>query len=119
MTKQVLLLLSTFLLFTAGIHAQQSDKEKARAESTRLMNLYNKLEGTYQVQVIDSREKVGFPLAMLDSIEAKRKQNETIYLWLKSNIRIVVPSYTEIHKSGYVPLEQTVHISSENLNTKP
>ncbi len=115
MTKTKFFLLNLFLLFSFALCAQQSDPEKARAESKRLMELYQKMEGTYQVQVIDSREKIGFPLSSLDSIQSKRHQTETVYLWLKPNVRIMVPSYADIKKTGFVPLPQTAYYSSNNL----
>jgi len=87
----------------------------AKIESKRLMTLNQKLEGTFQIQVIDSREKVAFPLSALDSIENKRQQNQTIYFWLKNNIRVMVPPYTTINKKGFVPLERTKYFSSRNL----
>jgi len=111
--KRNFLITGFILLFAINLHAQQN--EKAKAESDRLMKLYQTLEGTYQVQVIDSREKVGFPLATLDSIQAKRQQNTTVYLWLKNNIRVMVPPYSEIHKKEFVPLAQTAYFSSQNL----
>ncbi len=115
MTKKTILLLNFFLLFSIGLCAQQGDKEKAKAETDRLMKLYQKLEGTYQVQVIDSREKVGFPLATLDEIVSKRQTSETVYLWLKSNIRVMVLPFSEINKPEFVRLPQTAYYSSDNL----
>lgn len=100
------------LLLTLSLSAQQNN----RAESNRLMTLYKKLEGTYQVQVIESREKIAFPLAALDTIEAKRQLNEITYFWLKDNVRVMILPNTTINKKGFVPLTQTAYISSKNLN---
>ena len=117
--KNHLIPVITFVILSLGLHAQQNDKQqKAKAESARLMALYHKLEGTYQVQVIDSREKVGFPLSALDSVQAKRKENETVYFWLKHNIRVMVPSNTEIRQKSFAPLAQTAYYSSNNLPGK-
>ena len=113
MTKPKLFFGGLALLFTFSLAAQQNN----RAESNRLMTLYKKLEGTYQVQVIDSREKVAFPLTILDSIAVKRQFNETTYIWLKSNIRVMILPNTTINKKGFVPLAQTAYFSSKNLNS--
>jgi len=76
------------------------------------MGLSTQLEGTYQVQIINSREKPTIPLTIMDSIQLKRQQNETIYFWLKNNTRVMVPSYSVINKQGFSPLERVKYIAS-------
>jgi len=76
------------------------------------MSLSTQLEGTYQVQIINSREKPTIPLTIMDSIQLKRQQNETVYFWLKSNTRVMIPSYSVINKQGFSPLERVKYIAS-------
>lgn len=106
-------------VFVVCLALKLNAQTRSHDETTRLVQLSQKLEGTYQVQVIDSREKVAFPLAMLDSIQAKRRTDKTVYLWLKNNIRISVPSYSEINKKGFVSLPRTAYYSSKNLPNNP
>lgn len=117
MQKKHLLTFCCWLSLCLGAYAQPDPK--AKAESDRLMKLYQQLQGTYQVQVIDSREKVGFPLTLLDSIMVKRQQDKTVYLWIKNNIRVSIPPYSEINKKDFVRLEQTAYYSSQNLPHNP
>jgi len=100
------------LLFFVSIKIYSQEIPKEKLESKRLMNLYTKLEGTYQLQIIDSREGPTLPLTYMDSVEIKRQQNTTVYLWLKKNVRVMVPSYSVINKQGFSPLERVKYISS-------
>jgi hypothetical protein len=76
------------------------------------MALSTQLEGTYQVQIVNSREKPTIPLTIMDSIQIKRQQNETIYFWLKKNVRVMVPPYSVINKQGFSPLERVKYLAS-------
>jgi hypothetical protein len=98
-----------FIFHTAS--AQQGKDPKA--ESKRLVALSQKLEGTYQVQIVNSRELGEIPLQYMDSIVARRSLNQTVYIPYpnKSSIRIMVPAQAEIDKPGFVKLKKVVHIS--------
>lgn len=115
MNKKTVISIFFLLLFSCTLNAQERDNYKAKVESERLMSLYHKLEGTYQVQVIDSREKVAFPLTILDSVVNTRDLNQTKYIWLKSNVRLMILPYNTINKKGFTPLSQTAYYSSKNL----
>lgn len=91
-----------------------SAQTESKVESKRLMTLFNKLEGTYQVQVLNSRDKTEIPLYIMDSIEIKRKQNEVVYFPIKNNVRVMVLPYNVINKKGFVPVERVANIYTEN-----
>lgn len=99
------------ILFFLGI--QLSAQDNAKAETDRLMKLYQKLEGTYQVQIIDSREKIAFPLTTLDAIEKQRHATETTYFWLKERVKIMVLPVSVISKKDFKPLERIIYTSSK------
>jgi len=86
---------------------------ETKTESKRLMTLFNKLEGTYQVQVLNSRDKTEIPLYIMDSIEIKRHVSEVVYFPLKNNVRVMVLPYNVINKKGFVPLARVANISTE------
>ncbi len=46
--------------------------------------------GTYQIQIIDSREKPAINISLIDQIDAVRKENDVAYISVKDNIRIKV-----------------------------
>lgn len=91
-----------------------SSQNEAKLESKRLMTLCNKLEGTYQVQVINSRDKTEIPLWIMDSIQSKRHQSEVVYFPLKNNVRVMVLPFNVINKKGFVPLPRTANVYSAN-----
>jgi hypothetical protein len=99
------------VLFT-DYNAQNNPALDSKTESKRLMTLFNKLEGTYQFQVLDSRDKTEIPLHLMDTIEAKRKQTEVVYFPYKNNVRVMVLPYSVINKKGFVPIQRIVNISS-------
>lgn len=110
MLKQIFVVVFVFS-FWSGF--SQADHKK---ETQRLMDLLAKNEGTYQVQIIDSRELPTIPLTLMDSIEAKRDEQEIKYVWLKSNVRVKILSKKEISNPSFQPLERVKYFSSENLN---
>lgn len=105
------ILITMFFAFSSGF-AQVDPK----VETTRLMDLLNKLEGTYQIQIIDSRELPAIPLSLMDTIEAKRDQSVVKYVWLKSNIRVKILPKTEILSPTFQGLSRVTYISSSDLN---
>lgn len=110
-TTLYLFLVVLFLSFTKGI-AQEDPK----VETNRMMALLNKLEGTYQVQIIDSRELPAIPLSLMDTIVAKRDQDVTKYVWLKSNIRVKILSLKEITSPSFKGVTRVEYVNSTQLN---
>ncbi len=102
----------TFVFFTINVNAQQDPK----IETERLVKLSQKLEGTYQLQIIDSREKAAMPLSILDEVTAKRHTTDVVYFWIKNNIRVMVLPLSVITKKDFIPVERVVNISSKNLS---
>jgi len=97
--------------FTKGIAQQERT-----AETNRLMTLLNKLEGTYQVQIIDSRELPAIPLSLMDTIISKRDENEVRYVWLKKNVRVKILSTKEIKSSTFQGVTRVSYVNSSEIN---
>ncbi len=93
-------------VFVFNISAQKESK----TESVRLMELLQKLEGTYQIQVLNSRDKTEVPLFIMDSIQAKRHNTEVVYFPLKNNVRVMVLPLTAINAKDFKPLERVANI---------
>jgi hypothetical protein len=104
-------LIALSFVFTKGIAQQESS-----VETKRLMTLLNKLEGTYQVQIIDSRELPAIPLTLMDTIIAKRDEKEVKYVWLKNNTRVKILPVREITSSNFKGVERVAHVSSSEIN---
>lgn len=100
------------LLICRNMHAQkqQAANVAAQAETKRLTDLLHKLEGTYQVQIVNSREKTEFPMVLLDTIVARRNQTQVVYYQMKPNVRIRILPQNLIESPGFIPLERIKYI---------
>lgn len=107
---------NTFLLFifVALFCFKMPAQDKAKAETKRLMDLLQKFEGTYQLQIINSRDKTELPLYLMDTIQAKRHATNVVYYKYKSNVRLMILPYVELNRKDFKPLERIAHIASEN-----
>jgi len=101
------------ILVLTGLCLPGVSQEVKKTDDDHYVKLSKKLEGTYQVQVIDAREYFSMPASMLDSIQATRHATETKYIWLKANTRIMIPSLADINKPGFVPLQRVAYITSK------
>ena len=110
--KLFIYVFSLLSLFAINANGQTDPK----VETQRLMTLLTKLEGTYQVQIIDSRELPAIPLSLMDTIIAKRDQNSVKYVWLSEKVRVKILPVSEISQPTFQPLERVVYKSASNLN---
>lgn len=100
-------------IFTALFCFKMPAQDKASIESQRLMDLFKKLEGTYQLQIINSRDKTELPLYLMDTIQMKRHATDVVYHKYKSNVRLMIPPFIMINQKDFKPLDRIIHISSE------
>ena len=110
--KKVFYLFYIVCFFATNAKAQTDPK----IETQRLMTLLTKLEGTYQVQIIDSRELPTIPLSLMDTIIAKRDQNTVKFVWLSEKVRVKILPVSEITQPSFQPLERVVYKTASNLN---
>jgi len=96
------------VMFAFKLSAQQ----EVKTESQRLVNLLQKLDGTFQVQVLDSRDKTEIPLYIMDTIQAKRHSTNVVYFPLKNNVRVMILPLSVITKKDFKPLARVANISS-------
>jgi hypothetical protein len=99
------------ILFFAISNFVLAQQELSKEKASELSLLSKKIEGTYQVQIINSREMAGIPLQLIQTIEDKREANDTTYYWLKPNIRVMILPKNIIEKPNFKKLEQTIHTS--------
>jgi hypothetical protein len=81
-------------------------------ENKRLDLLNKKLEGTYQIQVINSRELYVFPLQYLDTIVSKRDQNNVVYFSYpgQPQFRIKILPQSVISSPGFVKVKKSEYV---------
>ncbi len=106
--KKILLLTIILSLQIKYVSAQQSlSKEKVE----ELTALSKKIEGTYQVQIINSREMASIPIELMQIIEDKRQDIDTVYFPIKTNIQLMILPKKLILKPGFQKIEQIKHIN--------
>ena len=85
------------------------------SEVDYLIELGATLEGTYQIQMIDTRALPTAELSLYKIIEEKRNINKTVYHYLNSNMRIMILPQETIEKSDFIGIERIIYISSKNI----
>lgn len=106
MNKLVLLLA---ILFVSGLSFAQSNLTPEKVEE--LTTLKTELDGTYQIQMIGTRSLPTIELSWFEVIHDSREQNETVYITVSDNCRIMVLPQTAIDAPGFVPLEYIGYIN--------
>jgi len=77
--------------------------------------MLNKAEGTYQIQMVDTRSLPSIPISLIKTIEEKRDETKLVYFFYKKNIRIkILPKKTILNKE-FIPIDRIKHISSKDL----
>lgn len=105
----ILLLLSP--LFNQSF--AQSNLSESKAEELTELGVY--IEGTYQIQMIDTRALPAVELSLYEIIEAKRDLNNTVYHYVGSNMRIMILPKEIIEHPDFISLENIKYISSKNI----
>lgn len=109
MKKKYKFLTLIIFLITLNFSAQTSPAD----ESKRLMTLFQKLEGTYQIQILDSRDKTEIPLVLMDTIQAKRHLTEIVFFHVKNNVQLMILPISTINNGDFKRIERQVNISSQ------
>ena len=69
------------------------------------------LSGTYQIQVVNSRNEPFIPGNINQLVIEHRKENETVYYPIDNVVRIKILSRKEITSAGFQPIKQIEHVS--------
>ena len=111
--KQVIYTFAFFLLiFPTSSYSQSNLTEE---EATSYAERLNLAGGTYQIQIIDSREKPSIQLSIIDQIDAARKENDVAYISVKNNIRIKVLPLSVISAPEFTAVERIVYLKSSEI----
>lgn len=103
-------MLSFFLLATTY---GQDNLSKSDAE--KYATMFNDAGGTYQFQIIDSREKLTIPFSFILQIEEARDEKEVVYIPFKENVRVKILPKNLIISGNYEALEKFAFINSTDL----
>jgi hypothetical protein len=103
------------LLGFSKIFAQESLKNDNYSKEIELLNI--KAEGTYQIQIIDSREMPSIPFDFVNIVESKRDSIKTVLYYLKPSIRVKILPYKTINSNQFKKLTPVVYLNSNSLNS--
>lgn len=96
-----------FAFALCGYSQQKFSKE----EISEIHQLNKKFEGTYQVQVVNSRNQVALPFDLIKTIEKERKQSQEVFYKIDDNIRIRILPRNTINNRGFAKLEKLKYIT--------
>jgi hypothetical protein len=74
--------------------------------------MFKVAQGTYQIQMINTREMPAIPISLISEIEEQRHQSEVKYFNFKENIKIKILPKDVIESSTFEPIQRIVHLNS-------
>ena len=101
------LILVAFLMGTLFVSAQENNKNPFTSEKEKL----EKLNGTYQIEVINSRNKPYLPENLSQLIENNRDSQKTKIISLGTAVRLKVFSIAEINKADFEKKSTIIYIN--------
>lgn len=110
--NQVTYIFFFFLFFIPTSFYSQSH---LTGEAASYAERFNQAGGTYQIQIIDSREKPAIKISLIDQIDAIRKENGVAYISVKDNIRIKVLPFSVINAPNFAAVERIVYLNSSDI----
>lgn len=69
------------------------------------------IEGTYQIQVINTRDQPCIPGNLIQLVIDNRHATDIVFVNLGRSVRLKIIPTSEITKPDFKPLEKVVHIS--------
>lgn len=91
-------------LVAPAIYAQNNLQESQNNH----YQLMDELEGTYQIQMINSRAKPAIDTDLLESIKANQKDAKEVTFMYKPNIQIVVKSKQDVQQGKTFTKEEKI-----------
>ena len=109
--KKIYLLL--FLCCLTQYTFSQSDLSKEQVAI--FSQLSKELEGTYQIQMIDTRHLPTIPLDIFPKIKENRKEDVVSYIFIAPDTRVKILPQSVIDDENFRAVEKIVFINSSEL----
>lgn len=106
------LFFSICLIISITSYCQEGLTKEEVKKYTKMMSV---ADGTYQIQMIDTRSLPSIPLELIKTIEERRHDIKTIYFYHKPDIRIKVLPRKEIENKKLEKDEKIIYITSNDL----
>ncbi len=102
-------IIASFFLITIGSYSfAQSNMSKE--DIKKYEDMTASVEGTYQIQVLNTRDQPFIPFNIGEIVINNRKQDEIFYYQLSDNVRIKILPINQVNSNEYKPLSQIEHI---------
>jgi hypothetical protein len=111
MKKTLLLSLIFFTCVFNGYSQEGLSSEKVEEYTQLSFNL----EGTYQIQMIDTRSTPAITLDLFPQIEERRDTKEIVYLNISPKMRIKILPDTIINAPNFIGIERIAYINSTDI----
>ena len=104
------LLIFIFFIFSKQSIAQ-SDLSESQVKELNELGVH--IEGTFQIQLIDTRSKPSFELILYDVINKKRDLTQNVYHVVNPSMRILILPKEVIERTDFVSIQRVKYISSK------
>lgn len=111
--KKLFFLSAFALFFCTNVFSQSSTKDSKVKEQRGIEEKLEKYQGTYQIELINTRQHPLIPYNLDEIIEKNRDDNQVKYVSLGTNVRVKILPKSEITKPNFDKnkLEQIVVVS--------
>lgn len=89
-----------FLFFVSGLSGLSAQNSGTVSQQN------SSAEGTWQIEVVNSRNQPFIPGNINEIVAEKRHTSETVYVQLGTEVRLKILSLSEINKPLFIPLEK-------------
>lgn len=107
-----LIVLLCFMIVSVTTYAQSHLTEEQVIQYTQLAQ---ELEGTFQIQMIDTRATPAITLDLFPQIAELRHESEVTYLNVNPSMRIMILPLSSIESPSYQEVERVTRINSSEL----
>ena len=91
-----------------------SQAELTTQEVQQLLSTKAQVQGSYQVEMINTRSLPTIPLIAYKEIEQRRKQSEVVYYQLNENTRIKIFPFDQIKDPNFGFPEEVIYINTRS-----
>lgn len=101
--KKIITTCVLFLLLIGITNAQTGNNPSKKTESS--------IEGTYQIQVVNSRDQPYIPTNLKQLVLDNRDAKDVKYVTLGTEVRLMILPLSEITKPDFKPIKMIAHVA--------
>ena len=96
-----------FLILVLNTFAQDQNKNK---NNLSYKDALSELYGTYQIQIINTRNKPFLPENLSEIIKSNRDSTEVKFVNFSADVRLKILPFFEISSNNFKPIESSAYI---------